>query len=199
MAELDPKEWRLYVDGSACNKGSEAGVVLFSPEGLVLEQAQRLGFSATNNVAEYEALLAGLRSAMEFKVSKLKIFYDSQLVVNQLLREYATKSEKMAAYSEAAKDLLDKFGEVHIQQISSGQNAHVDSLAYLGSTVKMEYHRTVAVDYLSELSIGWAVEMVMETKIGPSWMDPIMAYLRDGTLPEDKREAHKIRTKSIRF
>jgi ribonuclease HI len=61
----------LFVDGSACNKGSGAGVVLFSPEGLVLEQALRLGFSATNNVAEYEALLAGLRNALDLKVSKL--------------------------------------------------------------------------------------------------------------------------------
>ncbi|KAH7857720.1 hypothetical protein Vadar_015844 [Vaccinium darrowii] len=65
MADLDPEEWRLYVDGSACNKGSGAGVVMFSPEGLVLEQALRLGFSATNNVAEHEALLAGLRSAKQ--------------------------------------------------------------------------------------------------------------------------------------
>ncbi|KAH7866339.1 hypothetical protein Vadar_019092 [Vaccinium darrowii] len=76
-AELDPKEWRLYVDGSACNKGSGARMVLFSPEGLVLEQALRLGFSATNNVAEYKALLAGLRSAIELKVSKLRVFCDS--------------------------------------------------------------------------------------------------------------------------
>lgn len=57
--EHDPEEWRIYVDGSACNKGSRVGVVIFSPEGLVLERAIRLGFSASNNVAEYEALLAG--------------------------------------------------------------------------------------------------------------------------------------------
>lgn len=55
----------VYVDGLACNKGSGVGVVIFSPKGLILEQAVRLGFSASNNVAEYEALLARLRSAAE--------------------------------------------------------------------------------------------------------------------------------------
>ncbi|KAH7847965.1 hypothetical protein Vadar_032167 [Vaccinium darrowii] len=96
-------------------------------------------------------------------------------------------------------DLLDKFGEVHIQQISSGQNAHANSLACLGSTIKTEYRRTVVVDYLSEPIIGRAIELIMETELGLSWMDPIVAYLRDGTLPEDKKEAHKIKTKSIHF
>ena len=74
----------------------------------------------------------------------------------------------MAAYSEIAKDLLDKFDIIHIQQISSGQNAHADSLACLGSAVNTEYRRTVAVEYLNESSIGRAVEMVMETEFGPS-------------------------------
>ncbi len=54
---------------------------------------------------------------------------------------------------------------------------HANSLACLGLTIKTEYRRTVAVDYLSEPSIGQAVEIVMETKFGPSWMDLIVAYL----------------------
>ena len=74
--------WHLFVDGSACNKGSGAGIVLFAPEHLMLEQSVRLGFSATNNVAEYEALLIGLKSARTLGAKKLKVFCDSQLVVN---------------------------------------------------------------------------------------------------------------------
>lgn len=62
VAKQDPEEWKLYVDWSTYNKGSGVGIVIFSPEGLVLKQALRLGF-ATNNVAEYEALLVRLRSA----------------------------------------------------------------------------------------------------------------------------------------
>ncbi len=57
-------EWKLFVDEASNMKGAGAGAVLVSPEGLVLEQAVRLGFLASNNEAEYEALLIGLRSAI---------------------------------------------------------------------------------------------------------------------------------------
>ena len=56
-------KWELFVDGASNSKGSGAGVMLVSPEGLILEQAVRLKFSASNNEAEYEALLIGLRTA----------------------------------------------------------------------------------------------------------------------------------------
>lgn len=79
----------MYVDGSACNKGSGAGIVIFSLKGLALEQAVQLGFCALNNVAEYDTLLARLRSAKILKVRKLRVHCDSQLVVNQLSGEYA--------------------------------------------------------------------------------------------------------------
>ena len=79
--------WKVYVDGSSNYKGSGAGVVLQSPEGLVIEQAIRLGFKASNNEAEYEALLAGLRNAKALGVKYLTIFSDSQLVTSQLTGE----------------------------------------------------------------------------------------------------------------
>ena len=56
--------WKSFVDGASNMKGAEAGAVLISPEGLILEQAVKLGFLASNNETEYEALLIGLRSAI---------------------------------------------------------------------------------------------------------------------------------------
>lgn len=199
LALEDPEEWKMYVNGSACNKGLGAGVVIFSLEGLVLEQAVRLGFSASNNVAEYKALLAGLRSAEALKVKKLRVHCDSQLVVNQLSGEYEARNEKIAAYVEAANNLFKKFGQVLVHRISSGQNAHAYSLACLASAVPTEYRRTVAVEYLSKPSVEDTKEVVLKLELGPSWMDPIMSYLRDETLPADKNEAHKIKAKSSRF
>jgi hypothetical protein len=60
---LDTRRWELFVDGASNSKGSGAGIVLVSPDGLVLEQAVRLKFSASNNEAKYEALLIGLKTA----------------------------------------------------------------------------------------------------------------------------------------
>ncbi|XP_058208180.1 uncharacterized protein LOC131321193 [Rhododendron vialii] len=176
-AEQNPIEWKLFVDGSASNSGSGVGVVLFPPNGVMLELSIRLGFSALNNVAEYEALLARLRSAKTLKVKRIRVYCDSQLVVNQLSGDYEARNEKMAAYVEATKDLLDTFEKVYIEQISSGQNAHADSLAWLAAAVPTEFKRKVAVDYLAEPSIGRRVELVLDVNQGPSWMDPVVEFL----------------------
>ena len=74
-------KWELYVDGSSNEGGSGAGLILISPEGHQMHCALRFGFKASNNEAEYEALIAGLKLAREMKVESLKIYNDSQLVV----------------------------------------------------------------------------------------------------------------------
>ena len=56
----EPLQWEVYVDGAANQKGSCVGLILISPEKLIVEKSLRLGFSATNNEAEYEALLEGM-------------------------------------------------------------------------------------------------------------------------------------------
>ena len=60
IAPLEPLHWKLYVDGATNQRGSGLGLVLISPEKLIIEKSLRLGFSATNNEAEYEALLEGM-------------------------------------------------------------------------------------------------------------------------------------------
>ncbi|CAL8996844.1 unnamed protein product [Prunus brigantina] len=79
--------WQLHVDGASNHKGAGAGVVIITPDGTLLEQAITLGFSASNNEAEYEALLVGLRLAKELSIKRLAIYSDSQLITNQASRE----------------------------------------------------------------------------------------------------------------
>ena len=74
--------WKIFVDGSSNENGSGAGIILISPEGHRFHSALRFGFKASNNEAEYEALLAGLRIAQELKANSVQCFNDSQLVVN---------------------------------------------------------------------------------------------------------------------
>ena len=75
--EAPTQKWILSVDGSSNLKGSGAGVVLEGPGGMVLEYSLRFGFSTSNNQAEYEALLAGLRLALEVGVTHLLVRTDS--------------------------------------------------------------------------------------------------------------------------
>ena len=85
----------MHVDGASNYKGSGVGMVFVTPYGLMLEQAITLGFKASNNEAEYEALLAGLRMAKDLAVKKQVIHSDSQLITSQTTTEYTTKHPKM--------------------------------------------------------------------------------------------------------
>ena len=79
--------------------------------------ALRFKFKASNNEAEYEALIAGLKLAKEMKVESLEIFGDSQLIVCQITNEYQVQEEKMAAYLQKGKELLRSFSSYMINQI----------------------------------------------------------------------------------
>uniref|UniRef100_A0A2N9HIM2 Uncharacterized protein n=1 Tax=Fagus sylvatica TaxID=28930 RepID=A0A2N9HIM2_FAGSY len=124
--DLEKKGWVLYVDGAANSRGSGLGIVLISPEGELLEQAVRLGFSASNNEAEYEALLYGLRAAKRLGADPLTIHCDSQLIVNQLTGEYMAKDERMIAYLDLARNLLKGFCKYNIERVGREHNGHAD-------------------------------------------------------------------------
>ena len=81
--EADPPGcfWALYVDGSSNMSGAGAGLILISPEGIIVEYTLRFEFPTTNNGAEYEALITGLKIAKELGVDQLQVHNDSQLVV----------------------------------------------------------------------------------------------------------------------
>ncbi|KAL5547002.1 hypothetical protein UlMin_006689 [Ulmus minor] len=190
--------WHLYVDGSSTDNCSGAGVILVSLEGVRLSCALRFRFKATNNQAKYEALLAGLRLAKEVSAHHLLIYSDSQLIVNQVNSEYQAKGEKMASYLEKAKELLGQFDIVTITQIPRTENTNADALARLATGLEDSLLKTVPLEILDEPSLD-KHQQVDAISDKPTWMDPIMAYLRDGTLPQDKFEAHRLRYRSARY
>ena len=90
--------WRLSVDGAANAQGSGVGLILTSPEGIDIEYALRFGFQASNNEAEYEAVIARLNLAHSMEVDQLEVCSDSQLVVKQIEDSYKARGEKMVLY-----------------------------------------------------------------------------------------------------
>ena len=79
-----PLRWKVYVDGIANHRGSRVGLVLISLEKIIIEKSLRLGFSTTNNEAEYEALLQGMTMVQKMGGKAVEIFSDSRLVVGQV-------------------------------------------------------------------------------------------------------------------
>lgn len=98
-SQSDPsRSWTLYVDGSSTMEMSGEGVILINPEGFKIQQAIKFSFSATNNEAEYKAIIAGLKLAVELETKIIDIYSDSQLVVKQVTRDSKVHNEKMGYY-----------------------------------------------------------------------------------------------------
>ncbi|KAM2268550.1 hypothetical protein ACFX1S_046664 [Malus domestica] len=98
--------WSLYVDGSSNQQDCEAGLVFTTSDKVAMEYALHFKFKASNNEAEYEALLAGLQLAKHLGVKRIDIFSDSQLVVNQVTNNFDAKDNSMAAYLAQTQLLL---------------------------------------------------------------------------------------------
>ena len=99
----------MYFDGSVMVPSSRARVVLISPDGSRLRYAIHLHFLASNNATEYEALINGLRIAIELGATRLYVCGDSELVVDQVMKESSYRSPLMIAYCQEVRKLEDKF------------------------------------------------------------------------------------------
>ncbi len=125
------KEAYLYVDGaSRGNPGPAAiGVLVLNREGKKLKEISRLIGEATNNVAEYEALLFGLREVLKMGISKVIIHTDSELLARQLQGKYRVKSPKLRKLFTQAASLLEKFSSYEVRKVEREENIEADALA----------------------------------------------------------------------
>ena len=89
--EPDLPIWRLSVDGAVNAQGSCAGLILTSPDGIDMEYALKFSFQASNNEAEYEAIIVGLNLAHFMEANQLEVSSDSQLVVKQIEDSYEAR------------------------------------------------------------------------------------------------------------
>jgi ribonuclease HI len=96
--------------------------------------AIRLQYTTTNNEAEYEALLAGLKMAKTLGATELDVHNDSQLVVGQVNGDYEAKEERMLQYLNLVRHQMSRFHEVKLTRIPQEQNVVADQLARLASS-----------------------------------------------------------------
>jgi ribonuclease HI len=94
----------------------------------------RLHFPASNNVAEYEALITGLRIAIELGVRHLDVRGDSQLVIDQVMKSSSCRDPKIEAYCQEVRRLEDKFHGLELNHIARRYNEATDELAKIASS-----------------------------------------------------------------
>jgi len=131
------KVWKMYFDVSSSKEGSGAGILLISPFEEVITLSYKLEFETTNNIAEYEALVLGLRATKDMAIDCLEVFGDSKLVISQVRNIYQAKKQRLKQYMNEVWDLIDNlFLAFNLSFIPRERNQKVDSLALATSTFR---------------------------------------------------------------
>nr|GEX69574.1 reverse transcriptase domain-containing protein [Tanacetum cinerariifolium] len=198
-AVAQEKPWTLFTDGSSCVDGSGAGLILTNPEGVEFTYALRFQFAASNNEAEYEALVTGLRIATQTGVKSIQVNVDSKLVANQVLGTYVAKEDNMIKYLEIVKGLVNGFTTFSISQVLRSKNKQADALSKIASTSLAHLSKQVLVEVLEDKSIMEKEVAAVIEEDGPTWMTQLVDYLKEGVLPGDNKEARKLRLKARQY
>ncbi|XP_019184571.1 PREDICTED: uncharacterized protein LOC109179516 [Ipomoea nil] len=129
-------EWEMYTDGASSKKGCGGGVVLISPKGFKAYQAFRFCFPLSNNEAEYEALIGGLRLARALQTRHLKIRSDSRLVVGHVNNQFEAREDRMRQCRDVVQRLLASVERWELTQITRTDNSEADLLSRVAQGVE---------------------------------------------------------------
>ncbi|XP_070057492.1 uncharacterized protein [Nicotiana tomentosiformis] len=128
--------WRMFLDRATNFKGVGIKVVLVSETGQHYPVSAKLRFLCTNNMAEYEACILGLRLAIDINIQELLVIGDSDLLVHQILEEWATKNTKILPYLHCVQELIKRLTKIEFKHVPRIKNEFVDALATLSSMIK---------------------------------------------------------------
>ena len=135
MTEEVREQWVMKFDGSSTTQSGRVGLVLYHEEDKAVALSIKLEFPCSNNMAEYEAYLTGLATALEMEVKHLRVMGDSNLVVCQAKGSFSLKEPSLAPYRVMAQKMKEKFSTFKIEHASRNENRFADALAALGSQI----------------------------------------------------------------
>jgi ribonuclease HI len=209
-APIEAELWTMYFDRSLMKTGAGAGLLFISPLGKHLRYVIRLHFPASNNMAENEALVNGLRITVELGVRCLDASGDSQLVIDQVMKNSHCRDRKMEAYYDEVRRLEDKFYGLELNHIARQYNETMDELAKIASgqttvppdVFSRDIHQpSIKIDDTPKPEVPSAEPEVPSAAEGealrvegerngvmpnPNWQTPYLEYLLRGELPLDK-------------
>ena len=143
----DPNYWTMHFDGSKLRNGLGAGIVLTSPKRDQLRYVFQIHFATSNNVAEYEALVHGLKVAKEIGIRRILCYGDSDLVVQQVSGNWDALDDNMALYRFHVQKLSGYFDGCEFHHIPRAENDAADTLSKLGST-RQSIPPGIAIEHL---------------------------------------------------
>ena len=126
----------MYFNWAANAHGCGIGVVSVSPKGDHFPTSPRLTFPYTNNIAEYEACIMGLKMAIDMEIEELEVYDDSLLIIFQACGEFKTRDSKVIPYNQYLSHLSKEFKEMSFSYMSRTQNQFVSTLS---SMIQLTY------------------------------------------------------------
>ncbi|XP_052199521.1 uncharacterized protein LOC127806336 [Diospyros lotus] len=147
---------------------------------------------------EYEALLAGLRLAEQLGAQNVEVSSNSNLVVQQVNREYEARESQMARYLAMVRELMTRFQHVKVEYVPRAMNTEADLLSRIASSSFPRSSREIRIESLLQKSIEEVADQLC-VEDEPSWMNPLLSYLKEEKLPEDDSEVREVKRKARNF
>jgi ribonuclease HI len=198
-----PEHWKMYFDGSQNLEGAGASVLFISPQGDDLKYVLQVHYKASNNGAEYEALIHGPRIAVSLGIKRLITYDDSKVVIDQVNKACDVKKETMNAYCAEVRKLEDHFEGLEFHHVSRDNNVAADVLSKLGSK-----HALVPAGVFIQDLRKPSIRLLSDPETSPSdvpgshdvlmaeaevdWRLDFITYIVEKRVPEDKVELEKI-------
>jgi ribonuclease HI len=197
----------MYFDGALNLEGAGAGVLLISPQGEQLKYVVQIHYKASNNGAEYEALVHGLLIAVSLGIKRLLPFGDSKAVIEQVNMEWDCVKDTMDAYCAEICKLKGHFEGIEFQHVPQNNNVVADVLSKLGSRRTL-VPAGVFVQDLCKPSIKLLdpdnpeppsnnqnlapPRYVLMSEKEDDWRNPFIDFILDQLVPDDEAERERI-------
>jgi len=185
--------WVLFVDGSSDKRNVGAGIVIEGPGGFTVDHSLQFKFKASNNQAEYEALIAGLKLAKDLGARRLRCNTDSRLVVGQVQGEYQVKDDLLLQYYHKVIEAMREFDEVTVHHIPQVENAKADRLSKLVAGKEKGQLKTIIRQTLIKPLAGECSTIDRPT----DWRSEVRELLRRSDTGEDMKPIE--RRRALRF
>ncbi|KAK5772261.1 hypothetical protein PVK06_048542 [Gossypium arboreum] len=194
--EEDPQEghpWKVNFDGVSNAVGNGIGAVLVSSNGDHYLFTSKLDFDCTNNMAEYEACIMGIRAAIERKIKVLEVYGDSALVIYQLKGEWETSDPKLINYRRLILELIKEFDDIVFYYLPREENQMADALATLASMINVnqpEDVKPIKISIYEAPAHCYNLKEEEENDDHP-WYHDILRYVKNREYPNQATENDK--------
>ncbi|KAK5844517.1 hypothetical protein PVK06_000657 [Gossypium arboreum] len=195
------KSWKMSFDGASNALGHGIGAVLVSPEGNHCPLTARLNFFCTNNIAEYEACIMGLRAAIGQNIKTLEVYGDSALVICQIRGDWEVRDSKLVKYSDLVAELIKEFEEITFNYLPREENQLADALVTLALMFKTNGETEIMPLQMSIYKVPAHCFSIEKEPDGRPWFHDILEYVKNQKYPEQANENDKrtIRRMAERF